>query len=490
MENELDKIFKDGLENRVEPTFESDWLTFDKLLKPKPFYKSGGFLGMIALLIISLVGYSVFTLSAEETAAYYSRSNKEIVPASNLASEGSKGTITTFETDREQVPGANEVNSAQYHNNHETGDSQSEQAVLLSEQNEKELEGPDNASIQYASEEPTPTNTRLNPTTASRSSSAEVRVLSSGNSKDRIDNSPTSQQEADVDRPDKTDGGESPVLDNTESIPNFEGIMAKSGGNSNLAATGDSDNSNSISSDSNQDKQVLAFTDSEKDETPMVLQYEASSINTLGAIINTETLDYNVLGNAEKMEFPKPKTFDYALFFGLEQNTILKTSPSFGFAVRKHFNKWTAEAGIAYQQSGKLSWSQQSEAISYGFDRYENAIQLRTNKIDLLSLPLKLSYRIGGQSQVFAGFTPSVLINSQQEKLVFNDGTIMPGSSETGYLYSTNAPDLIYFMSAGYTYSLSEQFQFDFGLNYSLQEWNTSEKQSFGGFVKFYYTFR
>ncbi len=490
MENELDKIFKDGLENRVEPTFESDWLTFDKLLKPNPFYKSGGFLGMIALLIISLVGYSVFTLSAEETAAYYSRSNKEIVPASNLASEGSQGTISTFETDREQVSGANEVNSAQYQKNLETGDSQSEQAGLLSGQKEIDPDNTENEVDQNAFEESTPTNTRLNPTTASRTFSAEVVVAATGDPKDRTDNSSTSQQEANLNTPDKTDRAEMPVLNNTESVPNFEGIMAKSGGNSNPASTGDSDNSNSISSDSNQDKQVLAFTDSEKDETPMVLKYEASAINMLGAIINTETLDYNVLENAEKMEFPKPKTFDYALFFGLEQNTILKTSPSFGFAVRKHFNKWTAEAGIAYQQSGKLSWSQQSEAISYGFDRYENAIQLRTKKIDLLSLPLKLSYRIGGQSQVFVGFTPSVLINAQQEKLVFNDGTIMPGSSETGYLYTTNAPDLIYFMSAGYTYSLSEQFQFDFGLNYSLQEWNTSEKQPFGGFVKFYYTFR
>lgn len=115
---------------------------------------------------------------------------------------------------------------------------------------------------------------------------------------------------------------------------------------------------------------------------------------------------------------------------------------------------------------------------------------VRTDKIALVSIPIKLSYRIGGQSQVFAGLTPSILVNAQQVKLVYSDGTLMTDASEKGYLYDSGAPELIYFIAAGYTYSLSERFEFDFGLNYSFQKWDTSQNQPLGGFVKFYYAFR
>lgn len=496
MENEIDKIFKKGLENKVEPTFESDWQAFEKSLKSAPFYKSGWFLGILALVVVATLGISVYTSLHNEEPMYSSRTHLENTPVNEGSIGISKDSIDNVQLDQNQTLEENELSENSNHNLSELEDSESAKANSAQGQGETDLNNSEGGIVQNATDKSISEKDGLNTSTAL---SSPALVAASANDKtDRNKNLETSQHDSSLAADDKTAVKDKSAIGQKASISQKESAAAAN----NQSAIGEtpaktqqsratnSAEPHSKAQDSEMSESKQGIDGSENDALSLVPFTDVMPIIPLGGNVTRESLDSEMIQNSEPVDPLKIKSFDYAIFFGIAQNTILKTSPSFGVSVRKHFSKWTVEVGVAYQQSGKLGWSQQSDAVSYGFARYENSIQVRTNKIDLLSLPIKLRYRVGGQSQIFVGFAPSILVNAHQEKLVFNDGSLISNSTEKGYLYKTGAPELIYFLSAGYTYSLNEQFQFNFGLNYSFQQWNISEKQPMGGFVKLYYTLR
>lgn len=181
---------------------------------------------------------------------------------------------------------------------------------------------------------------------------------------------------------------------------------------------------------------------------------------------------------------------NFDLFVGIEQNNMLRTSPFIGINASLRRSRWIYSAGVGYQQSGSLNWSQESSTVEYGFNRYESMQSLITRSVDLILIPVKVSYQVSGRSDVFLGFTSSFIVNASQEFSAFDDVNPASNSSESGYLYHTGAPDFIYFISGGYSFLLSEKIKLDGGINYSFQNWETSTKLPFGVFVRAHYIFK
>jgi hypothetical protein len=173
-----------------------------------------------------------------------------------------------------------------------------------------------------------------------------------------------------------------------------------------------------------------------------------------------------------------------SFYFGVEQNNILGTSPMLGVISTWNVEGWMFGIGLGYQRSGTLNWSQESTRTIYGFDRYEAVARLQTNSVDLISMPVKVSRHIGGAHALFLGVTPSLLVSARQELLIFDESNLTNFIPETGNLYKTEAPEIIYFISGGYTYYLSTWWTLDLGINYSFQNWRPTDKLPVGVFLQ------
>jgi len=193
----------------------------------------------------------------------------------------------------------------------------------------------------------------------------------------------------------------------------------------------------------------------------------------------------------EKRSVPqsKAKLFSPFIYFKLEQNSVFQTSPALGLGLERSFpfkgkGALAIQGAIGYQRTGRLAWEQTSQNVTYGFDRYVEESNLKTENLEMIQIPIRVSYQ-SGVHRIFAGAEMNWLVNASQE---FRLGS--EGSTEQGYLYESGAPNSALFFQLGYGYALNEKFQLDFGFNIAGNSWVVVDKRPMGGLIRLNYFIR
>ena len=149
-------------------------------------------------------------------------------------------------------------------------------------------------------------------------------------------------------------------------------------------------------------------------------------------------------GNKRSIETARRRPFRPFLYFKLEQNNVLKTTPALGLGWERRIplkgdGALSLRGGIGYQRTGRLTWEKSSQNVVYGFDRYVEEVSLRTNNIGMIQVPLRVGYHIGIHS-VFAGAELNWVATASQEYQAAAEGQV-----ENGYLYKTGVPETAVF---------------------------------------------
>ncbi|HKL03057.1 MAG TPA: hypothetical protein VJ911_05255, partial [Cryomorphaceae bacterium] len=177
------------------------------------------------------------------------------------------------------------------------------------------------------------------------------------------------------------------------------------------------------------------------------------------------------------------------IYFKLEQNNVFSTSPAIGIGLQRNLalpgkGSIAVKAGIGYQRTGRLAWEQNSQTVTYGFDRYVETSNLKTDNLGMVQLPIQLSYQTGVH-RIFAGAEINWVVNASQTFRQNAEGPV-----EEGYIYDSGAPKNTIFWQAGYGYALNEKLQLDLGVNMAGGEWNPAGKRPIGGFIRLNYIIR
>lgn len=473
-EEETDKVFRDTLQNNIEATNENDWENFEKNFLNKSSRNIRFLYLFISVLVISVISYFMIA-GIPEQAKYVERSDK-----TNIV-DPSKDSISNSQISQKKYTDSAKVDNADQLITENDPKSNPEEAINRNKSG-KAVEVTNQPITRYERKSHSENDNEGGSTRSG-----------SGTGISQINDPQLQQTESEsTDDPKLANGTKS----SDRISENNEGIEDKTG----TASTRKRIESGT-EGETDQFNNETQFSENRNDGTKLLPDRSENITNTyelsgyqllipLEAQIDHSFNDSGSVKDPNLILKTKSKSFGMYIFVGIEQSNILGTSPQIGLAVFRDFSKWSLSAGLGLQRSGKLNWTQESSSISYGFDRYENEFQLRTESIDLMSLPLKASYRLAGLSQVFLEFKPSLLINARQIKNVFNDGTVDNSLSESGYLYKTNAPEFIYFVSGGYTHSLSKDLEIDLGLSYSFQQWTAVAKRPFSGFIRLNYSIR
>lgn len=194
-------------------------------------------------------------------------------------------------------------------------------------------------------------------------------------------------------------------------------------------------------------------------------------------------------GDLRAVEPSKKKLFTPFIYLKLEQNNVFQTTPALGLGVERSFpldrkGAIAVQAAIGYQRTGRLAWEQTSQNIFYGFDRYDEESNLKTDNLGMIQIPIRVSYQTGVH-RVFSGAEMNWVVNASQEFRQSSEGSV-----EQGYLYDSGAPNSALFFQLGYGYAINEKLQLDLGLNIAGNSWVVLDKRPIGGFIRLNYFIR
>lgn len=451
-EDDIDKIFRDTLADQKAPTTESDWAAFEGMLNSR----AGGsskWTAVIALLILLTGSVSAYYFLSEPEARYTSR---EQISSHGLNQEYGLKSEKPGET--ELIESREKFEEIDRNEKGELTDlKESKPDELQSEISERTSSGTINS--------PGPLSTQINAKSDSdqpkgsvnrESERAQESHLSSG-SKATISTADNLQKDH-SDILDKSEGVKEPVnnINSNKTSPPIAGLRSAG--------------SNSVNS---------------QDET------ELEKLKKL-TLLDASTSFYqspDLIDEKRKIEPIKKQLFVPFIYSKLERNSVLKTTPAIGVGIERSFplegkGALALQAAIGYQRTGRLNWNQTSQNVVYGFDRYVNESNLQTDNLDMVQVPIRLSYQYGVH-RIFAGAEINWVVNASQEFRESSEGIM-----EDGYLYDSGAPNTSLFFQIGYGYALNEKLQLDLGLNTADSDWEPADKRPIGGFIRLNYFVR
>jgi len=468
-EEDIDKIFREGLQDSEAPVFKSDWENFSHLRKQTGYSGWKYFLpALIVLVIVSGTFYLYFSESSENIGAKQTVGEKGNDEKGKMHTEEVSPELSETESAKPNIHADNtlyaEVDSFQYAHpengkdgkmgGHEQESARFENSNFKMQNQESNVNEDKDNSPREANEK------------NQKNESVQVKTELRTAENDLSDQNPVriKNPEKQYDE-DRAEAEEVHSYDNESARSSDPKISAK------ILNVSDASN----------DKMKVEKT-GEIYRTEYAFQLENMVSLPAGAL--KVLIDKNSF-NAEKMPVSMVRnSHQISVYFGVEQNNILGTSPMAGLVSSWHLARWTFGVGIGYQRSGVLNWNQESRRTIYGFDRYEASATLQTRSVNLLSIPIKFSRHMGGSHALFLGVTPSILVNASQELLIFDDRNLTNLVPESGYLYKTQAPEIVYFISGGYTYHLATWWSVDVGFNYSFQNWRPTDKLPVGVFLQ------
>jgi len=195
----------------------------------------------------------------------------------------------------------------------------------------------------------------------------------------------------------------------------------------------------------------------------------------------------------DQREINQPSVRGWTPFVYLKAGThsVLRTSAGVGLGGVKPLgsNGFAIRATVGYLRSGELTSTQRSSSTNYGFDRYVEAVELKTKTLHLLQVPVHLQWSPNGIHRLYAGMESSFVINAAQE-LRAGEGSTSAVSPKEGYLFQAPVPEWMYAFQAGYAYRLNEKFDLEVGASFSPQEWGQNTSENSGIFLKLNYLFK
>lgn len=455
-EHKIDEYFREHLQGVEEPIVPSDFSEFEKLAGTKRSRK-----WLYILLLLPLMGVSAY---------YYinSQSNTTFQNATSQANEKLQTIETTSTESTAEAHGKPSKNS----------DVQSLKSTIA------------DTTIDISNQFTASTNMELENRESLRANSDEMNPevdSASENQKTRNENSDSNDKH--ITESTNTSGltKNSLGIASPTIIPSINKASSSKSSNDGLrkagAASSAKQNTKAENSYGDSDPKV-PFSRTGETTTQMEADFQKLHVLGLSEIVLSNTPHMN--DNIEKTAIPELKSWGIDAFVQYEINNELGGIPSAGFISSWHKNKWNIGLGIGIGQTGALNWTQTSEDISYGFDVYEESYELKTKNYTFISMPVHLAYRVLPRSEVFIGFTPQMIVNASQAYGLTESNQ----DHSTGYLYKTGAPSLLLFLNLGYGFSLTENLKLDFGMNYSPQNWNVTEKNPLGGFIRLKYNIK
>lgn len=422
---DIDKIFRDALGEYKAPTNESDWAAFEGMLNTR---KGGISKWAILALVLFLIGGSVSAVYfySQPTAQYTARESQTI-PSGTKTSSGEKN----------------------------LNDNSTQKSASTLEQ--KINSGHQNQTIQGAKDQESKMPEEIHSANEQSNSDNEQKAPKINSSTQNIAAFQMSNFHENTSRPASDNYSTRSNLRQSEGIPG---------------------NAGSITSG----KAEIRIPKAEMELA------ELEKLIPLSAEFN-HSITPNLKGTKRNTEELKTQRFTPLIYIKLEQNNVLKTTVAAGIAVQRNIANFSGsslsmQAGIGFQRTGRLNWNVERTVVYYGFDRYENVSALKTKQLDMIQIPLKLTYQ-KGVHRIFAGAELNWIVNANQE---LRQGT--ENANQSGYLYDSGAPKMAIFYQLGYGYALNEKLQLDVGMNLSGQKWKPVEKSPVGGFVKLNYFIR
>ncbi len=406
-DKEIDKIFKEGLQNAVEPTYEGDWENFEKSL---PSGKSGFFsryflIGLIAFVALS--GMTWWYVSNPETKGHVAHTNNANVsgaeaPLKNMDTK----TEITAQSSENKPNETTEKSSAKSTDGEEDTNKSLQNQNAAAKAEHKDLKPQDTSKENYTTQEET--NSFAQNATKPNSTKTEKEGKIAVTTDDEVIQSAAAPQ---------SEALSAKVKKNENLRPN-EIEQPKNLNSVNIAAVDDSQSSslsktNSVRTEESQTDLNSYELNSHSTDLEQK-RVDLRPLNSLDGILPIPELSDRNVNDKKFEDLPEPKIFETLAFVAIEQNNVLKTSPQIGLMEQVHFSKWTIGLGVGMQRSGRLNWNQKASTVTYGFDKYESGILVNTESIDLLIIPVKLGYHLNGPHRIFAGYTPSVLMNARQ----------------------------------------------------------------------------
>jgi len=453
-EEDIDKIFRDALADHKAPTEESDWATFEGILDSKRTS-----LSKWTVLI------ALFILICGSSAAYIFLSNAQ---AEYIPRAQNSKSLTVKNKNAEQL-------GAQ-------ADGKDEKLTQSSIANTDRVRKEQNSEQLYS----------INKLEQSESSSSQNGQSSSqfGISKNEGDHKANSAQPSSgIDYP-----GDEESYQKVDADENLSRSMASSESFQSenpalIDAKADTLNDFKHQETSTRLLEVGSTTAANKGLGSSGFELgELKFMSALDAELEKK-VSAKLVNEKRSIEHSKTKLFSSFIYFKLEQNNVFQTSPALGLGLERSFpfkgkGAIAIQGAIGYQRTGRLAWEQTSQNVVYGFDRYAEESNLKTNNLGMIQIPIRVAYQTGVH-RIFAGAEMNWVVNASQEFRQNPEGEI-----SEGYLYDSGAPNSILFFQMGYGYALNEKFQFEAGLNIGDYSWVVVDKRPVGGFIRLNYFIR
>lgn len=150
------------------------------------------------------------------------------------------------------------------------------------------------------------------------------------------------------------------------------------------------------------------------------------------------------------------------------------TAPVAGLTVRFVLApRWNLLAAALYQQRGSLGRARSFRSIDYGFGSEEEMIQLNTQTLHFLSLPLSVEFQLAQRHGVAIGLEPAWLagIRTEVSRTTLTNGENPEATTDgTTWRYPQGYERWDLALQIGYRYSLSQQLRLGTVASYGLRD--------------------
>ncbi len=453
---DIDKIFRDALGGQKAPTTEHDWAAFEGMLDAQKGGWSKWTVLMLLLILILGGAGAYYTFDGLEAPHNSKDQNTKTVLEQNNKRDGndSKSTVPVSEM---SIQGSDQYNAA------DTGKtSVTDYTALSASETSPDTTGSNLSQKQQTATSPQAISIDLAETTGESKNE---------NLASRYTHKPAPSEHKAKGAPDDGLSQSSKPADAV--LLQEKGNLRK--GDASMAASPSYTESYSSSSEI-----PLSSFETELDQPKLMTRRGTEMDMTIAPMLN---------GEKRKVEMQKHHLFLPLIYFKLEQNNVLRTSTAIGIGIERIFPQKgkgdiSVQGAIGYQRSGRLAWEQSSQTVTYGFDRYVEESNLRTDHLEMIQLPIRVTY-LTGVHRVFAGAQLNWVVNGSQE---FMQNT--ESQANKGYLFDSGAPDPALFVEMGYGYALNERMQLDLGFSTASTIWEPANKRPIGGFIRINYFIR
>ncbi|MFN2430806.1 MAG: hypothetical protein ABR574_12370 [Cryomorphaceae bacterium] len=456
-EEDIDKIFRDALADQKSPTTESDWEDFEGMLNSHKAGLSYRWITLFVLLLLIGGSLGAYYLNSEPQVKYISRAQ----PSENVLDNESKKDLSELNFSALDTGAKNSARQSDDHNELAQGISDSTYTSAEKDAQKQKLG--------FSPKEETGT-------ILQQSINDDVKASNQSRDSEKTDGSKIQQTALKIEMNERKNTLPAPVKTlgpNKETGTSDERVLKRD--NQSGFATSQSSKINNPSR-----KELLPSTDAElvKPETIPLIGTELNA--NVSAVLK---------GEKRKIEPLNQQYFIPFIYFKLEQNNVFKTSPALGIGLQRNFplqgkGAISVQGALGYQRTGRLAWEQTSETVTYGFDRYAEESNLKTNNLGMIQIPIRVAYQAGVHS-IFVGAEMNWVITASQEFRPMAEGEV-----DQGYLYDSGAPNSALFFQLGYGYVLNEKLQLDLGINAAGMDWEPADKRPIGGFMRLKYFIR